>query len=105
MGQKGVLRLLEGNLLAFFCPGCKCAHHISDKWNFNENYESPTFIPSILVTGMKHLTDEQYTSVMNGETITPIPFICHSFITDGKISFLDDSTHELAGKTIALEAF
>jgi len=28
--------------------------------------------------------------------------ICHSFITDGKIQFLSDCTHHLAGQTVDL---
>jgi hypothetical protein len=28
--------------------------------------------------------------------------VCHSFVTDGRIQFLDDSTHELAGETADL---
>lgn len=27
---------------------------------------------------------------------------CHSFIKDGKMQFLADSTHELSGKTVEL---
>jgi hypothetical protein len=40
---------------------------------------------------------------MAGEVIEPIPTVCHSYVTDGKIRFLDDCTHELAGKTVELE--
>lgn len=29
--------------------------------------------------------------------------ICHSFVRNGKIEFLSDCTHELAGKTVELE--
>jgi hypothetical protein len=28
---------------------------------------------------------------------------CHSFITDGKIEFLSDCTHSLAGQTVELK--
>ena len=30
--------------------------------------------------------------------------VCHSFVTDGKIQFLGDCTHELAGQTVELIA-
>ena len=30
---------------------------------------------------------------------------CHSFVTDGKIRFLNDCTHEMAGETVDLEKF
>lgn len=60
------------------CPG---------GWTFNGDIHRPTIAPSILVRGHR---DE----VGN--------FICHSFVTDGKIQFLSDCTHELAGQTIEL---
>jgi len=54
------------------------------KWSFNGNFELPTFTPSINV-----LDEEDNT-------------ICHSFIKDGKIQYLPDCKHSLAGKTINL---
>lgn len=60
-------------------------------WTFNGNLEKPTFSPSLLVTG--YLNAEQPDGV------------CHSYITDGKIQYLSDSTHEYAGKTIELPEF
>jgi hypothetical protein len=56
-------------------------------WTFNGNLEKPTFTPSILVT-----------MPIEGEK----PKICHSFVTDGRIQFLGDCTHALAGKTVDL---
>lgn len=76
----------------FWCPGYKCAHYIATAkndcgfpvWNWNGDNENPTVIPSIKVT---YPTPEK----MN---------ICHSFIRNGKIEYLSDCTHELAGKTV-----
>lgn len=34
--------------------------------------------------------------------VEPTPKICHSFITDGEIQFLNDCTHKLAGHTVDL---
>ena len=28
--------------------------------------------------------------------------VCHSFVNDGQVQFLDDCTHELAGQTLLL---
>lgn len=78
----------------FDCPGCKSKHLVntnkSDKpcWEFNGNIYAPTFKPSIL-------------------TYVPWPdgtreVLCHSFVTNGKIRFLKDSPHHLAGKTVDL---
>lgn len=87
------------NELGFYCLGCKCKHFISDQhtnieamgngpWIFNNDYENPTIKPSILV------------SVPNNENID---YKCHSYITDGKIQYLNDCTHKLAGKTVEME--
>lgn len=69
--------------MIIFCPGCQCAHLFSMKWEFNNDIEKPTFHPSMLV----HYPD--------GKS-------CHSFVTNGKIEFLRDSFHSLAGKTVDL---
>jgi hypothetical protein len=58
-------------------------------WTFNGDEEKPTFSPSILVSS---------TSPKDGK----IYIKCHSFVTDGKIQFLSDSAHALAGQTVEL---
>lgn len=55
-------------------------------WTWNGDTEKPTVKPSIL-TSM---------DVPAGRVV------CHSFITDGRIQFLPDCTHELAGQTVDL---
>lgn len=83
--KKGKLRVTDNDTLLFYCKGCKEYHAVNAKgWNFNENYDKPTFIPSILVTW----GDDRR---------------CHSFIKNGKIQYLSDSTHGLAGQTVDLE--
>lgn len=68
-----------------YCPGCKQLHPFPpDRWTYNGNEESPTFSPSMLIN-KDH------------------PNRCHSFVTDGKIIFLSDCYHELAGQTVELE--
>ena len=52
------------------------------KWSWNGDVDRPTLKPSIL-------TD---TGVCK----------CHSFVTDGRAKFLDDCSHELAGKAVDL---
>ncbi len=66
----------------FYCPGCKCSHAVNETWTFNGDYEKPTLNPSLLSKGQIR---------------------CHMFIRDGKIQFLNDSEHELAGKTVDME--
>lgn len=56
-------------------------------WSWNGDMEKPTLKPSIL-TG-----DDEHSRATRK---------CHSFVTDGKIQFLEDSTHEFAGRTMDL---
>lgn len=85
-------------LLSFRCPGCARSHsvqHGSDigpNWTWNGSLERPTFTPSVLVT---------YDGVDAGQAGAP-PAVCHSFVADGCIQFLNDCTHPLAGKTVDL---
>ena len=99
------------SMVWIWCPGCDEHHAVpvtkptngnGVAWSFNGDEENPTLSPSILVRGTKQITDEEAKRIMNGEKIEPIPYVCHSFVTDGKIQFLGDSTHELAGKTVYL---
>ena len=94
----------SGDRWLFECPGCGCAHFANDKWSFNGDHIKPTFRPSILVTGRQSPTDEQVKRIMAGEDLSSeLPHTrCHSFITDGKIQFLDDCSHELRGQTVEL---
>lgn len=86
-----ILRSVAGDRLMFWCPGCDAAHavHIGSRpgprWSYNGNPNKPTFTPSILVNP-------------GGET-PGIP-VCHSFVTDGRIQFLSDCTHHLAGQAV-----
>ena len=94
--------------LLFKCPGCNQFHTVSDAWSFNSDFDKPTLSPSVLVSGGHYSENFKsgsdcwctYTT-KTGEQ----PFKCercHSFINDGMIQFLNDCTHEFAGKTIEL---
>lgn len=105
------LRSVEGGRLMFWCPGCDGAHQVGvgegpgPRWGCNGNPHAPTFMPSILVRGTQPLTDEEHAAVMAGKLFEPKPLICHSFITNGRIQFLNDCTHALAGQTVDLPDF
>lgn len=113
MGRlSAICRSLEGGQIAFWCPGCDGAHAVGvgegpgPRWGYNGNPERPTFTPSILVRGTVPLTDQQHASWMAGGSLPePVPSICHSFVTDGRIQFLGDCTHALAGQTVDLPPF
>ena len=81
----------EGSLW-FECPSCQMVHRImhysglEPRWGWNGSLDSPAFTPSVLV---------RY-AWSDGERV------CHSFVTDGRIQFLGDCTHALAGQTVDL---
>lgn len=82
--------------LAIYCPGCKMLHpiylshpsHKGPTWVWNEDVNTPTFSPSLLVRYPWGPEQRQVT--------------CHSFIRDGQWQFLDDCTHELKGQTVPI---
>ncbi len=83
----------------FHCPGCNYGHSFrvslgdrpvekgnDDVWEFvNEDLESPTFTPSLLVN-----KDDPSTR-------------CHLFVRDGVIEFLPDCHHALKGTKVPME--
>jgi len=56
-------------------------------WGWNGSMDSPTFTPSIFV---------------NRGEVNPTAPACHSFVTDGKIQFLGDCSHSMAGTTVEI---
>lgn len=97
MGARGILRTMGDELVGFWCPGCEAMHiintDISDRpqfaaWEFDGNYDAPTFSPSIHV---------------NPGRVVPHMHVCHSFVRGGRIEFLGDCTHALAGQTVELQ--
>lgn len=85
--------MVAENYVGWHCPGCEGGHgvpvkaHPSDQrgWQWNGSLDSPTLIPSVL---------------NNVGGSNPTAPICHIFIRDGKIQFLSDCTHKLAGQTV-----
>lgn len=81
----------------FICPGCEMYHVVVVKrnthedgptWGYNWDDQKPTFTPSILVRWeMGHERKKH---------------VCHSFVREGRIQFLRDCTHDLAGETVEL---
>lgn len=66
----------------------------SGNWSWNGDTDSPTLRPSILTRG-------QWGEQLEGDP--PLrDTLCHSWVNDGKVQFLDDCTHELAGQTLDL---
>lgn len=96
--------------VTFWCPGCDAGHTIqygdAQSWQWNGNTAAPTFTPSVLALphqklndAGKALVDAGHGSQLTDEHRTTTPR-CHSFVTDGRIQYLTDSEHELAGQTV-----
>ena len=95
----------------FMCPGCNEGHGVWTSpgkkviWKFDGNLENPTFEPSILITGVHKLTDQELEIIAAGGKVEPRHLVCHSFVRLGKIEFLGDCTHALRGQTVDLPLF
>lgn len=103
-----LFRSIEQGRLGFWCPGCDMMHVVriagDGAWSFNGDLVRPSFQPSIKTAGFEPITDDEADRIMAGGKVEPRPFLCHCYITDGLISFLPDSTHLLAGKTVPVPA-
>lgn len=103
-----ILRNASGGRLIWWCPGCGESHQIAvgdgpgPRWGWNGNAERPTFTPSVLVTGIRRLTDEEVDRIRSGELVQPEEVRCHSFVVDGQMQMLADCTHALAGQTVPI---
>ena len=106
-----ILRRITETKMAIRCPGCGCSHNIDHGpggWGWNGSVERPTFHPSLLVRQGHHIPNSPpgcWCTYNAAHPDEPAPFkcgVCHSFIVDGKIQFLGDCTHALAGQTVPL---
>jgi hypothetical protein len=90
---------------AHWCPACEIMHHFAvdepqrngARWTFDGNLESPTFTPSMNITTGR-FADPTWKDP-DGEDLSSV---CHYFLRAGRIEFLGDCTHALAGQTIDL---
>jgi hypothetical protein len=108
------LRSVEGGGLMFRCPGCEESHMVTvgegagPRWGYNGNPDAPTFTPSVLIKSGHYCEGQQgkdcwCTFEERIGRKSPFKcFVCHSFVTDGRIQFLGDCTHALAGETVDL---
>lgn len=90
----------EGKIAAYLfdCPGCGDTHEVTvhpnknaqgASWLFNGDTRKPTFSPSI--------------NARVARTELGLPDkVCHSWVVDGTIKFVADSTHQLRGQKVEL---
>ena len=93
---------------AFKCPGCGCEHiyfvnskNHSLSWGFNGDMNKPTFTPSLLNRWGKYVDP----NFKEDPDFPNASGICHLFVTEGKIIYCGDCTHELAGKTVDMKEY
>jgi hypothetical protein len=85
--------------VGFHCPGCDDYHQIrtgENGWTWDGSAEAPTFSPSVLVTYAANPdASDEFAEWRTARR-------CHSFVRAGRIEFLSDCTHALAGQTVDL---
>ena len=105
MGQVSAkLHRVEGGY-SHWCPGCCEMHTIPAGWKFNGDVNSPTFAPSVKITGVQTVKDAdgKWTGEwMQDAAGQPIPRICHYFLSAGRLRFCDDCTHSLVNQDVPL---
>ena len=98
---------LEGNRVSFKCLGCDEMHTVpvgAGGWGFNDDVEKPTLTPSVLVRSGHFMPSHKDTDPcwcgMPDAGFNCVQ--CHTFVTEGRIQYLGDCSHALAGQTIEL---
>lgn len=75
---------------------------VGPTWSWDGSVDSPTLSPSINVVVNRWeppATPENPRPGVQHE----VKYVCHSFISEGRIKYLADSTHEFAGQTLLLK--
>lgn len=94
-----------GRRVHFWCPACEDVHAVTvdipNGWTWNGDLDRPTFDPSVKVTGVQWPPDMGFHKPKHTAAAGE-PIVCHSFVRAGRIQFLNDCTHELAGQTVDL---
>jgi hypothetical protein len=79
----------------FFCPGCRASHII--------NTNPHNGLPVHTILGSPDKPTIRASVLSKGDKKIGKPH-CHSFISHGRIKFLKDCSHDLAGLTVLLKA-
>lgn len=86
---KAIYDGVEQQVLGFHCIPCGHEHafHVP-RWKWNGSFDKPTFTPSLKIT--TEYGDERGTQ------------ICHLYMTNGKIEYLNDCWHHFKGRTVVM---
>lgn len=83
------LAKVEGDALVFWCPGCKDWHRLTGKkFLFTGGIERPTVSGTVLVITTSPPNDKIH--------------VCRFGLCEGRFLYLRESTHALAGKSVAM---
>ena len=74
----------------WYCPACEMPHG-GPGWAKTGTDDAPTMNPSYLVR------------YPHGDP--PVNVVCHTFVRNGTIQYLNDCTHHLRGQTVPLPEF
>lgn len=78
----------------------------STRWTWNGDTARPTIDPSILARSGHYASAwKEGDPCWCGKNLGYTCGICHSYVTDGRIQFLTDSTHALRGQTVDLPEY
>ena len=88
-----------------WCPGCGCGHCFwcgpgfdhPARWEFNGNYEKPSFSPSLRQFVL--ITDDDGVPVNPRQEQT----VCHLHVTDGEVRYCGDNPHKLNNQTVPMQ--
>jgi len=102
------MKFLErrGDLTYFYCPGCQCNHAVGDGWKID--MENNSIHPSVLVREIRIPEDPErdekgnFVKGSDGRIKGWYTVRCHSFVKNGFIQYLNDSTHKLSGQTVEM---
>jgi len=92
----------------FYCSGCSLNHNIGTGWTFNYNLDCPSFTPSVLVRSGHYNEGHRgncWCTFYKEHPEREVGFRCyrcHSYITEGKIHYLSDCSHALAGTIVEM---
>lgn len=82
----------------YYCAGCRSGHSVpvdgsgdsNSNWAWNGSAEKPTLSPSV-----RHFTPARVDP--DTQEQKPERTLCHYFVVDGSINYLDDCAHDLRG--------
>ena len=99
---------------SFNCPGCGMVHTVvvsgPRAWQWNGDVDRVTLSPSVLFASGHYAQGWQgpncwctYNKEHPEQAADGFSCVrCHSFVREGKIQFLNDCSHALAGQTVDL---